>query len=338
MRLFHNAVCLSVLLLIGNAIISDASASDVIDVTSRPVEFSTSDNPDIKVTIGELTLLNAVELLSADPRFGGLSGLEISRDGNRWVMVSDRGYLLQGGFERNGEDSAISGINEVSIRELYDHDGKAMNTLSRDAESVTWLLEHKADVEDVVVGFERDDRVSLYSVDSRFHGGYATPKHTIKPPIFSSLPFNKGIESMTLLLGGRLLVVGEGTDSGAWILAGWKSDSVRIMPLHYVYHGEFLPSDMATLPNGDVLVLERRAAIMSGFSIRIVHIPARAMLPNAVIEGREIARMEAPFPIDNMEGISAYRAADGKTHVVLLSDDNYRIWQRTLLMEFEWNQ
>jgi hypothetical protein len=38
--------------------------------------------------------------------------------------------------------------------------------------------------------------------------------------------------------------------------------------------------------------------------------------------------------IDNMEGIAAHRAASGETILTLISDDNFSLLQRTLLMQF----
>ena len=35
-----------------------------------------------------------------------------------------------------------------------------------------------------------------------------------------------------------------------------------------------------------------------------------------------------------MEGIDAYKAADGSTHIIVTSDDNHSLLERNLLLEF----
>jgi hypothetical protein len=57
--------------------------------------------------------------------------------------------------------------------------------------------------------------------------------------------------------------------------------------------------------------------------------------PRAVLISREIARLERPLTIDNFEGIAARRGPAGETWIYLVSDDNYQVLQRTLLMKFE---
>ncbi len=39
--------------------------------------------------------------------------------------------------------------------------------------------------------------------------------------------------------------------------------------------------------------------------------------------------------LDNMEGLAVHRGPQGETLLTIVSDDNYSILQRTLLLEFE---
>ena len=48
---------------------------------------------------------------------------------------------------------------------------------------------------------------------------------------------------------------------------------------------------------------------------------------------RELARLQPPLTIDNMEGVSA-TIENGRTIVWLVSDDNFTPLQRTLLLKF----
>ncbi len=59
------------------------------------------------------------------------------------------------------------------------------------------------------------------------------------------------------------------------------------------------------------------------------------MIEGARLKGEELGRFAPPYPIDNMEGIAAWRTPEGATRILLLSDDNFNPLQRTLLLLFE---
>ena len=86
--------------------------------------------------------------------------------------------------------------------------------------------------------------------------------------------------------------------------------------------------------------LERRVGLLGGWGNRIVHIDAASLKAGAadggILEGREIARLNPPVNVDNFEGIDVRRAADGRLMVYILSDNNFLVLQRTLMMMFEW--
>ena len=116
---------------------------------------------------------------------------------------------------------------------------------------------------------------------------------------------------------------GSGAASGASLS---RSSSMRTIAI----------TDLAILPDGDVLTLERSfgASRLPGVAIRRVRaadiVAGGAVAPVLIFSGR------APtHAIDNMEGIAVSRNASGETIVTLLSDDNYnRRAQRTLLLQF----
>jgi len=54
---------------------------------------------------------------------------------------------------------------------------------------------------------------------------------------------------------------------------------------------------------------------------------------DAVVRGREIARLETPLVHDNIEGVAVTREG-GRTTIWLVSDDNQSMMQRTLLLKF----
>ncbi len=44
--------------------------------------------------------------------------------------------------------------------------------------------------------------------------------------------------------------------------------------------------------------------------------------------------LRRPLTLDNMEGVAARQSERGETLIYLISDDNFRLLQRTLLMVF----
>jgi hypothetical protein len=53
-----------------------------------------------------------------------------------------------------------------------------------------------------------------------------------------------------------------------------------------------------------------------------------------MVDGPVIFQADDRAQIDNMEGLAVHRDAQGRTILTLISDDNYSILQRTLLLEF----
>jgi len=100
------------------------------------------------------------------------------------------------------------------------------------------------------------------------------------------------------------------------------------------HYGGFDVSDGVFLPDGDLLLLERRFGLMHGLGVRIRRIAGSDIRPGAVVDGKVIFEASSREQIDNMEGIDVFRAADGSLHLILVSDDNHSILQRSLMLEF----
>jgi hypothetical protein len=56
--------------------------------------------------------------------------------------------------------------------------------------------------------------------------------------------------------------------------------------------------------------------------------------PGAVVDGPMLLEVDLGYEIDNMEGLSVHRSGDGDLVLTLVSDDNFSILQRTLLLQF----
>jgi len=93
-------------------------------------------------------------------------------------------------------------------------------------------------------------------------------------------------------------------------------------------------SDAVLLRSGDLLVLERKFSLLTGIVIRIRRIPLKSVAPGAVVDGPAIFEADLGQEIDNMEGIDAHVTEDGDTVLTMVSDDNFSLLQRTLLLQF----
>jgi len=97
---------------------------------------------------------------------------------------------------------------------------------------------------------------------------------------------------------------------------------------------EFDVSDCTILPPDDLLLLERRFSFVRGIAIRIRRVPLSSLMEGAVVDGRTVIEADLAFEIDNMEGISIHRTTDGETIITIVSDDNFSVLQRNLLLQF----
>jgi hypothetical protein len=88
------------------------------------------------------------------------------------------------------------------------------------------------------------------------------------------------------------------------------------------------------LPSGDLLLLERKFSLLGGIGIRTRRIALASVAPGAVIDGPSIFNADLGNEIDNMEGIDAHVTPDGETVLTLISDDNFSMIQRNLLLQF----
>jgi hypothetical protein len=81
-------------------------------------------------------------------------------------------------------------------------------------------------------------------------------------------------------------------------------------------------------------LLERRVSLLEGFVNRLSLIEGAAVKPGNVLQPRELALLAAPLSVDNFEAIAARPAPDGSTLIYIVSDDNQRLLQRTVLLQF----
>ena len=183
------------------------------------------------------------------------------------------------------------------------------------------------------VGFESANQIWRYSRD------FTAAERMVKPGLMRRWRSGGGIESFTRLADGRFVAISEQAPPGRTDREGivWPGDPTRTRPsVRFSYQASpgYDPSDMTQLPDGRLLVLERRFALPFRWSNRLVVIDHAALAAGKLVQGREIARLEAPVIHDNIEGVAVTREG-GRTTIWLVSDDNRLPIQRTLLLHFD---
>ncbi len=308
----------------------------VAGIRSEPIPLD-PDRPGV-TRAGELDFVGALALdASQVPGFGGLSGLWMSPDRSRMVAVTDRGGLVGAELRHDGHGRLIE-VRDVRVRALPDADGRPANGSRADAEDLARLPDGRW-----VVSFERRHRIQVHARNADRPDGPATVPPA--PRGFGAMDGNSGVEALAAFPDGRLLAIEEGP-AGRALHQAWIWDGEEWAALSYLTRSPFRPTAAAILPDGGLLVLERRFGVISGFGSRIVHVPAATVAaaaagaqgaaPGGLLEGRELARIEPPLISDNFEGIAVLPAAGGGLDIYLLSDDNFMPFQRTILAQFRW--
>ena len=271
-----------------------------------------------------MTLAGAFHLQSKDRRFGGLSGLSFGKDG-RLYAVSDRGYWLSARKDID-ENGALTNLVDWEIGPMLTTAMIPVTGRQRDAEALTPARDGS-----LLVGFEGAHRIWRYSAPP--NSVASAPIAVPIPAAVARAPANGGIEGITTLPDGRLLILTEQFTNPDGSVKGWLLDDSQTAELSYVPADGFRITDCAALDNGDVLVLERRYAPFAILSARVTRVDGKNIQPGARLAGKELLKLEQPLAAENFEGIAVQRTAAG-TMVFLVSDDNFSSFQQTLLLQF----
>jgi hypothetical protein len=213
----------------------------------------------------------------------------------------------------------------VEIDQLREGPGRGDKKEDRDAESLAvaggsaWI------------GYEGANAVWRYD-RARF-----AALSSAAPPAMARWDDNSGPEAMVRLDDGRFLVFAEGEGGDSEVLAFAGDPAVPGTPavrLRYRPPEGYRATDAALLPDGRLLLLNRRISLLAGLSAKLVLARLIDVNEHPLIVGDELATLEGPVTHDNMEALSVTQEG-ARTILWIASDDNYNPLQRTLLMKFE---
>jgi hypothetical protein len=300
-----------------------------IEVRARPLpSFDTRDHQ--RVRFGKLEYRSGLMLTSSFRGFGGLSGLRLDAKGERFISISDKGSWFTGRIVYRGRE--MIGLDDVEAAPMLGPDGRPITARGWfDSESIA------LDGSLVYIGLERVNQLLRFD----FSKGFTRARAEVMPlpPAARKLPYNKGLEALVMVpkglpLAGTLIAISErGLDAEgnliAFLLGGPNPGQFSVRRTN-----SFDVSDAVLLRSGDLLVLERKFSLLDGVGIRIRQIPLAALAPGALVDGPSIFEADLGEEIDNMEGIDAHITPEGETVLTMVSDDNFSIIQRTLLLQF----
>ena len=284
-----------------------------------------------RVAFGPLSYAGGIEISSDQSVFGGYSGLIVSRDGGSVLAVSDAGHWLRADLVYN--DGRLTAIGTAHILALRDVGGRALHgKRTGDAEAIA-RLPGTDFYGDLLVSFERDHRVLRYRHEAG--GRIVAEGPVIVPEQLADAPSNKGIEALLVLADGRTLLITERMRDGDGNLIGWLlRQGEAAQPIRVARKNNFDVTDLAQLPDGDLLLLERRFTLIGGAAMRLRRIAYNKLGQPGPLDGETLLTLTARNGIDNMEGLDVRQTEAGETLLYLMSDDNFNSAQKTLLLMF----
>lgn len=316
---------------IGNGFVSgNKEPNKSIQVLARPfVNFDLEDSQ--RRTFGALQFRGGLALSSTDPNFGGISALRVLEDGEHFLALSDRAYWLRGRIVYDGNRPI--GLADTEMAPVVGPDGK--HEKRWDTESIA------KDGNTIYMGVEGLDRILCFVFRE---SGFPDYRNSIPFPAGRrDLPVNGGLEALEFIpksgaLDGTLVALSEnGLDKNGNLMAYCINESVR-NTFAVKRSANYSISDAALLNPQYLLVLERKYDAASGITIRVRRISVDSIKQDAVVDGPAVLEADMKCQVDNMEAISVHRDPSGETILTLVSDDNFSNIQRTLLLQFVYQE
>ncbi len=303
-------------------------------ITRIAVQATTIDSFDnrdpTRVRFGALEFRGGLVLTSPYQAFGGISALLVEPDGSRFLSLTDNGSWLRGRIVY--ENGRPAGIADAEMAPILGPDGLPLAARGWfDTESLT-------EVDGTLyVGIERVEKIVRF--DYRRFGLAARGEPIKVPDDFHTFTYNKSLECLTVPpqgspLAGQLIVITERSLDAQGNHRSYLLNGDHVARFSVKRSDDFDVTDCTILAPADLLLLERRFSPARGVAMRIRRIALAGIKPDALIEGKPLIVADLGYQIDNMEGIAVHRNADGETIITLVSDDNFSIIQRNILLQF----
>lgn len=256
-----------------------------------------------------------------DRYFGGFSALVALEKARLWAF-SDRGVRFVFYPPDHREETAES--RQLARQQVVE---RAMRGKLWDIESAT----HDPATGTYWLGYESTHAIQRFSVGNVFE-----ERRDLAPLV--DWTNNSGAEAMVRLSDGRFLVLGEGQDE-ALIFPADPAQGGTPQTVPFVTPAEsYAVTDITQLPDGRLLLLMRNVAWgYPPFESLIAIAPPPEKGSTAAWSPKVALRFDGIIPNENYEGIAVRAPGDGsadsRVEVWVISDDNFSVMQRTLLVK-----
>ncbi|MDM8559723.1 esterase-like activity of phytase family protein [Candidatus Parabeggiatoa sp. HSG14] len=302
------------------------------DITSYPVNFS--EQYQVGDTYMGIRLGGTIELTNGEIdgfKLAELSGLAWDEDEKLLYAVTDKATLFH--LRPIITDNILTDVNLIATFQLQNK--KSWWLGSRDSEGLAILNGNNGKVGDseLVISFERIPQIARFTPKGKKLANYTLPNRLRNITKYSSL--NKLFEAVTVhpdlgiltapewpLKGNKGKIVIYALDGQQWTFPHHTSPNSAVVALE-------------TLEDGSILVLER--AFVSPhkplvISLRQVWLPISDKCSKQVkVKQVAVFNSHQGWQLDNFEGLTHHQGA----YFFMVSDDNNRSSQRTLLSYFE---
>nr|WP_298413872.1 esterase-like activity of phytase family protein [uncultured Halomonas sp.] len=260
-----------------------------------------------------------------DSPVGGLSDLAWDEDESLLYMISDRGWLHRVRLRFSGDE--LVGLDPLKTYVLRDRQGRALSENAADAESMIVQRGNNGVRGDtmLLVGFERDHRIQ------RFYPNGKSVGKPLKPEGLRDADPRTGAEAMGrhpqegIIIGLENAPIGADKSSTRLFSLGsgaeWTypllDESGNALTALETYGSDLLALERAFAPPAPLVISLRRIRLGS----------------DGQIEVDTLAQLSSGdgWRLDNFEGLTHL----GANRYLMVSDDNFRMVQETLLSCFE---
>lgn len=261
----------------------------------------------------EVTYLGTYVWDGKGPRFGGFSAIEMQPDGRHFVVLSDRAMMIVGRFSRT--NGLITGVTEAGRHLLRETNGNTMTGRRADSEGLAISSDGQ-----IYVSFEGEPRVRVQS------GVDGVPQVLPMQPDFLKLQSNAALEALALGPDGAIYTIPERSGRFTVPFPVYRfKDGVWDVPFSIPRRDGFQVAGADIGPDGLLYLLERDFNGL-GFRSRVRRFDLSG--------GNEQALFETSFgTYDNLEGIAVWDDGPG-LRITMISDDNFRFFQETQIVEY----
>lgn len=254
-----------------------------------------------------------------DDLFGGFSAIELTDDGLSFVAISDRGAFTRATILRDG-NGHITDIVADPANLLRGKGEEPLEKRRNDSEGLAIATDGTA-----YVSFEGVARVLRYDAID----GPATNLPT--PPEFARLQRNSALEALAIGPDGTLYTLPERSGEMTRPFPVWRfRNGAWDQPFALRRDGGYLPVAADFGPDNRFYLLERELHGFAGFSSRV-----RSFAVSDTTLSDERTELETGIgQHDNLEGLSVWQDGTGAIRLTMVSDDNFKFFQTTEIVEY----